>query len=37
MYQWRTENVDVPLLNEKRTGHVSLITKEDWIKTDYED
>ncbi len=29
-YQWRSENVDVPLLHEKRTGHVSLMTKEDW-------
>ena len=29
-YQWKTENVDVPLLNEKRTEHVSLLTKEDW-------
>ncbi len=30
-YQWRTEDVDVPLLHEKRTGHVSLMTKEDWL------
>lgn len=29
-YQWRSENVDVPLMHEKRTGHVSLMTKEDW-------
>ena len=29
-YQWKSENVDVPLLQEKRTGHVSLMTKEDW-------
>ena len=29
-YQWKSENVDVPLMHEKRTGHVSLITKEDW-------
>ena len=31
-YQWRSENVDVPLMHEKRTGHVSLMTKEDWEK-----
>ena len=30
-YQWRSEDVDVPLMHEKRTGHVSLITKEDWV------
>ena len=30
VYQWKSENVDVPLMNEKRTGHVSLMTKEDW-------
>lgn len=29
-YQWTTEDVDVPLMNEKRTGHVSCITKEEW-------
>lgn len=29
-YQWRSEDVDVPLMHEKRTGHVSLMTKEDW-------
>ena len=29
-YQWRSENVDVPLMHEKRTVHVSLMTKEDW-------
>jgi len=29
-YQWTSEDVDVPLLNEKRTGHVSLITIEEW-------
>ena len=30
-YQWRTESVDVPLMHEKRTGHVSSITKEEWL------
>ena len=29
-YQWTTEGVDVPLLHEKRTGHVSSITKDQW-------
>ena len=29
-YQWRSEDVDVPLMKEKRTGHVNLMTKEDW-------
>lgn len=29
-YQWTTENVDVPLMKEKRIGHVSQITKEEW-------
>ena len=31
VYQWTTEGVDVPLMHEKRTGHVSLLTKEDWL------
>ena len=30
-YQWRSEDVDVPLMHEKRTGHVSLMTREDWL------
>ena len=30
-YQWKTENMYVPLMREKRTGHVSLMTKEDWL------
>lgn len=29
-YQWKSEEVDVPLMHEKRTGHVSLMTREDW-------
>ena len=29
-YQWTTENVDVPLLHEKRTGHVNSMTRADW-------
>lgn len=30
-YQWKSENVDVPLLHEKRTGYVSSITKDQWL------
>ena len=30
-YQWTTEGVDVPLMNEKRIGHVNLMTKDDWL------
>ena len=29
--QWRSEDVDVSLMHEKRTGYVSLMTKEDWM------
>ena len=29
---WRSENVDVPNLGEKRNGHVSMMTKEDWLE-----
>lgn len=29
-HQWTKENMDVPLLNEKRTVHANLLTKEDW-------
>lgn len=31
-HQWTAENVDVPLLHEKRTGYVNCMTKEDWEK-----
>ena len=31
-YQKTTKDIDVPLLNEKRTGHVNLMTLEDWMK-----
>lgn len=30
-YQWTTQDLDVPLMHEKRTGHVSSISKEEWI------
>ena len=29
-YQWKSEGIDVPLMHEKRTGHVSSITKDQW-------
>lgn len=29
-YQWRSDGVDVPLMHEKRTGHVSSMTKDQW-------
>ena len=32
-YQWKSENVDVPLMHEKRTGHVSSLTKKEWAKS----
>lgn len=31
IYQRRTENVDVPLMHEKRTEHVNMMSKEDWL------
>lgn len=30
-YQWTTEGVDVPQMHEKRTGHVSSMTKQGWM------
>lgn len=32
-YQWTTEHVDVPLMHEKRTGHVNALTKEEWLES----
>ncbi len=32
-YQWLSENVNVSLMHEKRTGHVSSMTKEEWTWT----
>ena len=29
-YQWKSKGVDVPLMHEKRTGHVSSMTKDQW-------
>ncbi|MBR3228463.1 MAG: GNAT family N-acetyltransferase [Erysipelotrichaceae bacterium] len=31
-YMWTTKDVDVPLMHEKRTGHVNCLTKEEWLK-----
>ncbi|MBO4658476.1 MAG: GNAT family N-acetyltransferase [Prevotella sp.] len=30
IYQWTTDNVDVPLMHETRKGHVSCLTAEEW-------
>ena len=30
-YQWTTKDVDVPLMHEKRTGHVNLMTQDTWL------
>lgn len=30
VYHHTTENLDVPLMKEKRTGHTSLLTREHW-------
>lgn len=29
-YRWKSEDVAVPLLHEKRTGHVSSMTRDQW-------
>ena len=29
-HMWTTENVNVPQMHEKRTGHVNAMTKEEW-------
>ena len=35
-YQWTSQDVDVPLMHEKRIGHVSMLTKEDWEKQNHQ-
>lgn len=30
-YQWTTKDVDVPLMHEKRIGHVNGMTREEWL------
>ncbi|MBR5930597.1 MAG: GNAT family N-acetyltransferase [Lachnospiraceae bacterium] len=32
VYQWTTPDVDVPLMGEKRIGHVNALTKDEWKK-----
>ena len=32
IYQWTSKDVDVPLLKEKRIGHVNCMTKDDYNK-----
>ena len=32
VYQYTKENVEVPLLRERRTEHILAITKEEWLK-----
>lgn len=31
-HQWTTEGIELPLLNEVRTGHVNAITKDEWLR-----
>jgi ribosomal-protein-alanine N-acetyltransferase len=31
-YRWTSEDIDVPLMHEKRTCHVNALTKEEWLK-----
>ena len=30
-YQWTSQDVDVPLMHEKRIGHVNCLTREEWL------
>lgn len=30
-YQWTTEGVEVPLMQETRTGHVNALSREEWL------
>ena len=34
-YQWTSEGVDVPLMHEKRTGHVNALAKEEWQEDEH--
>lgn len=34
VYQHKTEGIEVPLMNEIRTGHCNLMTKERWQKVE---
>ena len=31
-YQWTTPDVDVPLMHEKRIGHVNSLTRDQWLQ-----
>ena len=31
-YQWTTPDVDVPLMHEKRIGHVNSLTRDEWLQ-----
>lgn len=31
-YQWTKEDVDVPLMHEKRTEHINLMTKQEYLR-----
>ena len=35
-YQWTTPDVDVPLMGEKRIGHVNCLTKVEWLQMQKE-
>ena len=35
-YQWTTPDVDVPLMGEKRIGHVNCLTKVEWLQKQKE-
>ncbi len=35
-YQWTAPDVDVPLLGEKRIGHVNCMTKTEWLQKQQE-
>ena len=35
-YQWTTPDVDVPLMGEKRIGHVNCMTRIDWLNKQKE-
>ena len=35
-YQWTTPDVDVPLMGEKRIGHVNCLTKDEWLQMQKE-
>jgi len=33
-YRWTSEDADVPLMHEKRTGHVGCLTGEEWRRAE---